>query len=286
MAPAHNQLLSPLTDYLGICGNNGAGTVNVPYEHRDFLPKLEALRYRAQDKGERRQEVLDKTAGEMAAILGAVPGFAGALADAAGDVLTHLELVLSASELALLPFELSKVPKGCAGGEGNNLSLQTLAPICLTRRVRSVAKGRLQWPLKPRILFVAAAPRGMRIPMEQHTQALLKAILPWMKPFTPGDAEDLNKKAGEILTILPKATMEDVEAACAKTFYTHVHVLAHGIEAPDLPGAPFGLALHSRLGEDKIDVVSGARFATAPAPLAPGNTRHGVAGGGDGGQLR
>ena len=44
--PVHNQLLSPLTQYLGLCGNHGASTVHVPYEHQDFLSLLESLRYR------------------------------------------------------------------------------------------------------------------------------------------------------------------------------------------------------------------------------------------------
>ena len=29
--PPHNRLLSPLTEYLGICGGTGAGSVSVPY---------------------------------------------------------------------------------------------------------------------------------------------------------------------------------------------------------------------------------------------------------------
>ena len=43
--PAHNQLLSPLTPYLALAGNHGAQTVNLPFEHRDFLLRQRALRY-------------------------------------------------------------------------------------------------------------------------------------------------------------------------------------------------------------------------------------------------
>lgn len=35
--PAHNQLLSPLTQYLGICDDAEAGVVTQPYEHMVFL---------------------------------------------------------------------------------------------------------------------------------------------------------------------------------------------------------------------------------------------------------
>jgi hypothetical protein len=32
--PAHNQLLSPLTPYVAVCGDDGSVTVNMPFEHR------------------------------------------------------------------------------------------------------------------------------------------------------------------------------------------------------------------------------------------------------------
>ena len=34
--PRHNQLLSPLTQYLAVCGDSPAGVVNLPYEHAVF----------------------------------------------------------------------------------------------------------------------------------------------------------------------------------------------------------------------------------------------------------
>jgi hypothetical protein len=43
--PSHNQLLSPLTNYLGICGDSVAGIVNLPYEHATFLRRMKAMRY-------------------------------------------------------------------------------------------------------------------------------------------------------------------------------------------------------------------------------------------------
>ena len=39
--PAHNQLLSPLTPYLALCGADGPVTVNIPFEHRHLLNRLE-----------------------------------------------------------------------------------------------------------------------------------------------------------------------------------------------------------------------------------------------------
>ena len=41
--PPHNQLLSPLTEYLALCENHPAVTVRLPFEHADFLLRLKAL---------------------------------------------------------------------------------------------------------------------------------------------------------------------------------------------------------------------------------------------------
>jgi len=43
--PPHNQLLSPLTQYLAVCGDAGAGVVTVPYEQGRFERLLKELRY-------------------------------------------------------------------------------------------------------------------------------------------------------------------------------------------------------------------------------------------------
>jgi hypothetical protein len=38
--PAHNQLLSPLTQYLALCGNHPAVTVSAPFEHKQMTARL------------------------------------------------------------------------------------------------------------------------------------------------------------------------------------------------------------------------------------------------------
>jgi hypothetical protein len=109
--PPHNQLLSPLTQYLAVSGDSGAGVVSVPFEHSAFERRLKELRYETGEPVDR-QVMLHATGVEMGKILGSVPGLPGALA---GDpnyagMLIHLRITLSASELALLPFEIAKVP--------------------------------------------------------------------------------------------------------------------------------------------------------------------------------
>src|SRR5262245_9921356 len=110
--PAHNQLLSPYTQYLAVCNDAGAGVVTVPYEHRVFERRLKELRYETGDQNDR-QSMLHEIGRDMGKILEAVPGFAGALANhSSSDALVHVRLTLSAAELALLPFELAEVPVG------------------------------------------------------------------------------------------------------------------------------------------------------------------------------
>src|SRR5690349_2640989 len=109
--PPHNQLLSPLTQYLAVCGESGAGVVTVPYEQATFDRRLKELRYETGDAGDR-YSMLNETGVDIGKMLGTVPGLPGAL-DASSDnpdTLIHLRLTFSGSELALLPFELSKVP--------------------------------------------------------------------------------------------------------------------------------------------------------------------------------
>jgi len=114
--PRHNQLISPLTLYLGVCGNAAVGRVSLPFEHGDLELRLQELRYRVADQDDqaRRSKLLDRTGREVAQILSAIPGVSGVLnpEDEQPRMMTHLRIVLSASELAMLPFEASKVPTG------------------------------------------------------------------------------------------------------------------------------------------------------------------------------
>src|SRR5437660_6333534 len=122
--PAHNQLLSPLTPYLALCENHGAVTLHVPFEHNQFLHRLDALGYKHSEQSRLFQ--LNDTAAVMGAILGMVPGLTAEAnkRDAGDEQLTHLRLIISSSELALLPFELALSPPGFPGA-GQQLLLQS-----------------------------------------------------------------------------------------------------------------------------------------------------------------
>ncbi len=273
--PAYNQLLSPVTEYLGLCGNFGATTVTIPWEHAQFILQARELYYpyystigEDPDNLRRRQEVLNELAKRIAHLLGSIPGLAMGLNSCKHDApqLKHLRLVISAAELSLLPFELSKNIAGIPGGQENWLSLQTTTPVCITRQVREVNPRPVDWPTKPNILFIAASPTG-RIPLQSHTEAMLSAAKPWIENIDIEEEGDLHKKTGKIITFLTNANIERIETACHANQYTHIHVLAHGMEDQKTAGKPFGLALHDINNPGRVDVVTGKRFAKAICPL-------------------
>jgi len=262
--PPHNHLLSPLTQYLAICNNSGAGVVTVPYEHAEFERRLRLLRYEAGDPEERRP-VLHEIGQQMGNILGAVPGLAGALTVDPHQLGTmiQLRLTLSASELAMLPFELAKVPAAQTSAADAWLAIQARPPVCITRNVRTVSPEGVVWPDQPRILFVAGDPGS--VPYEDHKRALLEAIAPFQYPGRDDLRESGERAtAGELLTILVNPTLNDVLRECRAHPYTHLHILAHG----DVEGHEFGLAM--RGADDSVDVVSGERFASAITSVSQG----------------
>ncbi|HEV2131405.1 MAG TPA: CHAT domain-containing protein [Longimicrobiaceae bacterium] len=261
--PAHNQLLSPLTPYLALCENHAAVTLHVPFEHNQFLHRLSALNYR--NSLESRDFQLSDTARAVGEILGMIPGLTAESnkQDGTPGALTHLRLILSASELALLPFELALAPSGFPGA-GQPMALQPQMPLCITREIRRVPGELLQWPTQPRILFVAASPPGVgSIPLESHLLALRRAIVPWVKFFREGDNAMREKRLAEHLVFLPDASVEAIEEKCASEVFTHVHILAHGVERPENYDTRFFLALHNPRDPDQVDYISGSRLATA-----------------------
>ncbi len=262
--PPHNQLLSPLTQYLTICENHSAVTIQVPFEHNQLLYRLHALGYQMGE--EPRQFQIKDTARVLGEILAAIPGLTAELnRDGTGSsAQTHLRLIISASELALLPFELALAPNGFPGA-GQSLLLQSQLPLCLTREIRRVPDPQVAWLTKaPRILFAAAAPPGVGpVPVESHLLALRRVIDPWLWYYDKSAPDKRLERIDEHLVFLPQATAESIEQACATGRFTHIHILAHGQEIPDEYDVRFGLALHNaRDPQGERDLVSGARLAT------------------------
>jgi hypothetical protein len=272
--PAHNQLLSPLTPYLALCENHAPVTLNVPFEHNQFLHRLTALTYEfgmTQLADNQRKFQVSDTGRELSRLLSAIPGLTAELnrhAEQTSEVI-HLRLVLSASELALLPFELVLAGNGFPG-YGQPLLLQNQAPICLTREVRRVKDTVLTWTPQARILVICASPPGLQpVPTEAHLLALRRAIDPWVGYFDEHDEEQRRLQVGKCLQVLPVATIGAIQDACAQGDFSHVHILAHGIARHDGFDLRFGIALHDEADPDgPPDVVSGDRLASALRPLS------------------
>ncbi|NVB38092.1 CHAT domain-containing protein [Pseudenhygromyxa sp. WMMC2535] len=263
LGPPHNQLLSPLTRYLGVCGNHRAEEVSVPWEHRDFAVAIEALRYTGVGEQDRLTSLV-RLGSEVTGVIARVEGLKNVLSAAAAQAgtLIQLELVISASELAMLPFELTRTFPGGPGSDEQFLVIQPAVDVEVTRRVRGIEAGAFSWPTLPKILFIAAQPEGMEVPRDAHLQALMGAIQPYLGAHedTP---EALFEAASPYLRILPAASIDEIQRTCAAEHFSYVHVLAHGLQDPSAPGAPFGLALHAGPGLDQLEVVSGERLAAA-----------------------
>ena len=226
--PPHNQLLSRLTQYLGLCGNHPAVSVTVPFDHAQFLIKLRALQY--YDTSKTRELQIQDTADRMTDVLGSVPGLIADLAEPCEpgeQEMTHLRLILSSNELALLPFELANAPNGFPGA-GQSLVLQSQLPLCITREGRRVSPRFGRWKSKPKILFACASPPGVaEVPLDAHALALRAVIEPWI--YYHANDEQCEIRVGEHLTVLTGASVDSIQQACASGEYIHVHILAHGV---------------------------------------------------------
>jgi hypothetical protein len=261
--PAHNQLLSPLTPYLALCGANGGVTVNMPFEHRHLLNKLERLSYSIDGTpiaGSQREAELRELGEAIGRVFGQVPALLTELGNARSE-LVHLRLSMAASELALVPFELA-IGSDSFPGSGSPLFVQSIAPITLTREVRRGQPLPVAWNRKPRILFAFASPRGFaQVPAQAHLEALRRAIEPWVKwRATP---EKRIPEVKSLLTVLPNASLQQIRRACAETDYTHVHILAHGDRIGGDEERRYGIALCADSDGNQKDMVDGEALAIA-----------------------
>ncbi len=245
--PAHGQLLSPLTPYLALCGEGDAASVYFELQHHRMLSYLSKLRY--QDGKPASDAAINDVASPVTKLLHANDSFRQALGAAfavasGAEDLVHVHLVLSASELELLPFELAR-----ESDNGSFFALRAGAPVVFTRQVRGVVSSEVPAklrPRRPRVLFVTASrPPGLVIEpalVDRHAAALVDALGPWIVSSDP-------KEFGRHLGVVQQATRDKIKAALDGAFaegapFTHVHVLAHGVETTDGEGqVRYGVAL-------------------------------------------
>lgn len=258
--PPHNQLLSPLTPYFAICGNHEPEIVHVPFEHATLLRKLRSLRYEGPG-GSPAQEVSADAEDVRRAIvdmLNSIRGLQSELtATSHGSArLIVLELVISAAELSLLPFELVFRP-------GMPTRELTATEVVVLRRTRRVPATTMRWPIRPHLLFGYASAGG-NIPFERHLLALRECLDPLLVHTAFDTEEEAVRELRKYVTVvdevtLPRLQREFEKAAREDREITHVHLLSHGI----CQDGKFGLVLRHPADPDRTDFVTGDRLASA-----------------------
>jgi len=262
--PAHNQLLSPLTTYLALCGADGPASVNVPFEHLQLTNRLNRLRYEingVQVEASQRQGELRELGEDIAGMLGRIPaiGAITRLSRANSNQLLNIRLVVSANELSLLPFEATMAPDQ-TGSSGAPLLLSSLTTI--TREIRRGQPLPVHWDRRPRILFAFASPDGYpAVPAQEHLEALRRAIDPWVKKKRT--QEEQLEEVQCHLTVLQNASIKMIRDECLKHEYTHVHILAHGAPIPGSQDLRYGVVLASDDTAQPFTVVDGPCLAYA-----------------------
>jgi hypothetical protein len=153
-------------------GDKPVREFRVPLKHVHFHQHMQGLDYRATP------ETNAKSLEALSAVVTDVLRLPEIGASAAP---IQIDLVVTAGELAALPFELAK------DGKGEWLLATAGRDVEITRRTRLDLGHRLErWRAKPRVLFVAAAPSDDTVPVKEHTKALCKALQPWIEPLEGG----------------------------------------------------------------------------------------------------
>ena len=204
----HGQRLSPATEYLALYGDDPPETVKVALTQDELDGHLEAL-----DPGSDAQAAVRSLEAEAWQLLEPV----AERHRKPDDEWTHIHLRVNANELAMVPFELAAPTAGAA------LLQQQNPRISLTREVRLARRPQLTWPCNPLILY-AWAPGEGGVPHEEHRQAIIEALDPWLGPDPATGSADLKSAFRE----LPNASLDDIAAALDEAPFTHVHILAHG----------------------------------------------------------
>lgn len=267
--PAHNQLLSPLTAYIALCGGDSPVSVHFPFEHQQLLTRIQRLRYELESSAASEAQIAQRQAElqEMGKVLGEVLGEIPTLLAELNRIRTkegkliHLRLSLSASELGMVPFETTLSPAGFPGS-GSPLFLQSHTPITITREIRRGRTLPLRWDRTPKILFAFASPPGLtKIPADEHLLAINNAIIPWVK--VKDDDRQFKDELKKHLTVLRDASLQEIRDICSRENFTHVHILAHGAPFTHAGDRHFGIALFRHDDKTQWEVVDGESLAIA-----------------------
>jgi hypothetical protein len=167
---------------MALCGEGSPITFYLEFEHHQLLTRLEQLRYvtksgrnpptfpriREAEVGELGTDVarifskVETLSTELTAPGRDTPG--------AADAIVHLRLIVSGSELSLIPFEMAIAPG--VPRRGLEFCLQASLPVVVTREIRRGRPIPISWNRSsrtaPKVLVVYAEPEGMKVPA-RHT---------------------------------------------------------------------------------------------------------------------
>jgi hypothetical protein len=258
--------VSPITEYLALCGGAAPHTLRLPFEHGDLTNRLLVLRYglgNGRDQEVLRQSEISRLARELGGLLGSIPAFGAEISSLEVPLdggVVHFRLVLAGNELGLVPWEIAHVPVGLPGA-GLPMLLQPRVPISMTREVRGSSRRRFQWDRVPRILFATADDRDFPAnTVEAHLLALRRALEPWAYP------DRAWQPTSYPIDIIELASVEKIRQRCLDQDYTHVHILAHGAPVDAQSDVRFGLRLHANDNPGKRVVATGEQLAHAVLP--------------------
>src|SRR5688572_22242264 len=223
--------------YLLACKNKTVKEVVTQESHLNLLMQLSGfLRYDSNVSNDEKWKTITSISNTIKEIF----------IDASGYANCQFDVVLNASELGLLPFELLLDDKGIPYFTNEN-------KITFTRRIRQETFGNtFPLPVIPKVLFIYAHSSFRQVPFEEHLYELDKALEKWG-----------GKSNNKIFKLFAEATFEELtEELKAHDFkdkqYTHVHMLAHGalIQNQNMPfDFEYGIAL-GKNGEPVIHTES------------------------------
>jgi len=241
-------------EYLRSVANLPVRPCEMTIDQRPFNKLMGKLRYGAASE-EDRQDALKELTRLTTDFLGLRPDggdqdrtLFSVLEESAGE-LQQLDLVVNAAELSALPFE------AILAKDGTPLFLSG-GGVVLTRRVRGrFMDRRPNWPTRPRVLYVWSSAGGW-VPKDEHREALLAALAPWLPP---SGQETVFLEIGNARLRDLVVTVE--EAAEDGKGFSHVHLLAHGHPVHDENDDRFGIAFNHRI--EGMDVVTPEQLSEA-----------------------
>ncbi|HET9277301.1 MAG TPA: hypothetical protein VFN95_03925 [Flavitalea sp.] len=184
--------------------------VFTPVEQYDLLEKLgDCMRYHSEISNSDKWKTIIEISNQIKELFIDIQEF--------GYSNCQFDVVLNASELCLLPFELllddQEVPWFASAAK----------KISFTRRIRqSHLENTFSWPYTPRVLFIYSHGGFAQVPFDRHLNGFDYALKKWGGTSNEKVFRMLEQPSyHEIVTILKENDAPEKQ-------FTHVHILAHG----------------------------------------------------------